>query len=177
MNTIQRRQNSKPCRALSDCEDLFEQKIVSNVEGNGWFVAHCPKTDLPLRPDHLSEVPECDIAYTIGLWESFLHPEVVVLGLPPEKSQALLTYVANSISERRRFDKQASFEGVLEDYRCRLEFIKPEKHRAYLPYARWFYRGDGFKAMQLCWPDSQGHYPSDPAFEQRLRPLQPYLVD
>jgi hypothetical protein len=161
--------NPKGVRTLEQCDDLLEKRIVEGILEKGWFVAHLPKLELPDSPEATSA------AYTIGLWHSCAHPEIVVLGLTPEKSQALLDYVATQVKGQKRFDSDGSFEGILYDYRCRLEFIGTGQHRDFLPYCRWFYRGDHFRAQQLCWPDAFGVYPGQTGFEERLRCQQPFL--
>ena len=52
-------------------------------------------------------------------------------------------------------------------------------HRHYpehFGYARWFYKGDDFPALQCLWPDKQGRFPSDADYSEPLRARQCLLV-
>ncbi|ODT58808.1 hypothetical protein ABS71_18465 [bacterium SCN 62-11] len=64
---------------------------------------------------------------------------------------------------------------LLDGVDCLLRAIPSELHRKYLGYNVWFYqdRPDGFPALQILWPDSQGRYPGQEGFEMEV--MQPSL--
>jgi hypothetical protein len=48
-----------------------------------------------------------------------------------------------------------------------------------LGYAIWFYRSlsKPFPAMQLIWPDKQGHFPWEAGYDERFYRLQKALYE
>src|SRR5947209_249261 len=45
------------------------------------------------------------------------------------------------------------------------------------PFARWFYEGDDFPALQCVWPDKAHQYPWHPDASEPFRQRQPVLYD
>ncbi len=151
MNNLQ---PMKPVRQLQDCDDLFEKRLVLEVAEKGFSVVHQPGS-----------------CYTVGLWKTHQHPELIVFGLPPERGQQLLQDAAGRLPLQLHQETDA----LTEEYRLRTETVKLEHHREFLSYNRWFYRGDHFQAWQLTWPDPDHRFPEDPQHPERFRQLQPSL--
>lgn len=144
----------KPLRELHDCEDLFEQRLVTEISEKSFSVVHQPGS-----------------CYTVGLWKSHQHPELIVFGLPAERGQRLLEQaVAHLPLELNQETTQ-----LTDEYCLRPSAVKREHHREFLSYNRWFYRGDHFQAWQLTWPDPDHRFPEDPQHPERFRQLQPSL--
>ena len=55
--------------------------------------------------------------------------------------------------------------------------MEQRHYREYLGYARWFYRGDDFPALQCVWPDSGHRYPWHPDAGADFVRRQPVLSD
>ena len=53
--------------------------------------------------------------------------------------------------------------------------VDEQFYEEYLGYARWFFKGDDFPAMQLVWPDRMHRFPWQSDFEEALRQHQPLL--
>lgn len=139
-------------RTEKDCDDLFERKLVNEIEGRGFSVVHEPEW-----------------CYTVGLWLHKQQPERILFGLPADRAQALLELAA----ERQELDGLIS--DLTEQHPLRVLPVQPSHYRQYLPYARWFYRGEGFQARQLVWPDREGRWPDQPDFDPRWASVQPLL--
>ena len=58
---------------------MIEQQIKECIEEFGWFVGMFESTN-----------NEPSFAYTIGLWKTFSHPEIISFGLPIETLQTIL---------------------------------------------------------------------------------------
>ena len=158
-----------PIRTLNDCDDVLERHLVREIAEQGWTVVH--STD----PAPRGLFP--NVAYTVGLWQTHEHPELLVFGLAPEQGQALLKLVCEEVAKGQRFTSLEQFTHLLEGHSCRFQALGQHFHREHLAYCRWFYRGDGFKALQLMWPDAQGHFPDEAAFDAYLAAHQPVLVN
>ena len=148
----------KPVRALSDCDDLFEKRLIQDIDQNGFSVVHQPGS-----------------CYTVGLWNRHRHPELIVFGLPADRGQQLLHQAVHEIQDGRPLSDAAPIRTLTEEYSLRAVPVKVEHHREYLSYNRWFYRGDHFQSWQLIWPDADHNFPDDPRHSDRLRELQPQL--
>jgi hypothetical protein len=148
----------KSIRQASDCDDLFERRLIQDIDQNGYSVVH-----------------QAGSCYTVGLWHKHRHPELIVFGLPAERGQQLLGRAVEEIQQGRRLEVGTPIDRLTEDYCLRAMPVKVEHHREYLSYNRWFYRGDDFHAWQLIWPDADHQFPDDPRHPQRLRELQPQL--
>lgn len=151
MNNIQ---GMKPVRQLQDCDDLFEKRLVLEVAEKGFSVVHQPGS-----------------CYTVGVWKTHQHPELIVFGLPAERGQKLLIEAVQQLP----LQTGQEIASLTDKYSLRPQPVKLEHHREFLSYNRWYYRGDGFQAWQLTWPDADHRFPDDPQHPERLRQLQPLL--
>ena len=144
----------KPVRQLQDCDDLFEKHLVEEVAQKGFSVVHQPGS-----------------CYTVGLWKTHQHPELIVFGLPAERGQKLLEQAAAHLPLQLGEETTQ----LTDEYPLRPTEVKMEHHREFLSYNRWFYRGDHFQSWQLIWPDPDHRFPDDPQHPERFRQVQPTL--
>jgi hypothetical protein len=149
---------SKPVRQEKDCDDLFEQRLVQQVAEQGFQTVHQPNS-----------------CYTVGLWHSHRHPELIIFGLPTERAHHLLGEAARQVIEGQHWNLNQDITTLTQEHPLRLQPVAECHHRDYLSYNRWFYRGDGFRAWQLVWPDPDGHFPGHPEFLPHLQSVQPDL--
>ena len=70
---------------IASPENDYEKKIHSNIDRVGW---------------HLTSVSSQDsysYSYSIGLFKTFGHPEVIVVGLPPDVAYSVVKDMVKSI--------------------------------------------------------------------------------
>jgi len=94
-----------------------------------------------------------------------------------ERAIALLNDMGQQIKGGRVYAESQRYADLVHSYETRMDKINPRHHKEYLGFCRWFYRGDGFSALQVVWPDPQYRFPDEPDFESRLRPAQPLLSE
>lgn len=151
-------------RARTDDLSPAERKLLDDVEADGLHVVHVPATGaLPAR------------SHSVGMWENFEQPEVVVVGLPPEVAGELIELVADEADEGHRFLDGTRHEGLLQDYPVRFVAVPKGRYGECLAAACWAYEGDDFAAVQLVWPDKQGRWPWDLEARQGFAETQPVL--
>ena len=130
---------------------------------------------------HVVEVGEDDegpgFAFTIGLHKRFDHPELIVFGLPLDTMHVMLNGAGESVRAGRTYAAGQSYDDVLEGYSCTFRPVPRRHYEAYLGYARWYYDGDDFPALQLIWPDREHQYPWGAAADAWIRKAQPVLAD
>lgn len=145
-------------------EDDGDRRLLEDVRTVGWHV-------IGIEADE--EGPA--LAYTVGLQHSFGHPELVMFGLPIDTLFGALNALGDAIKDGGRFQAEEETDQALGGYLVLFETVAPAHYREYLGYARWFYQGDHFAALQCVWPDAQPRYPTDPEFNTQLAGLQPSL--
>jgi hypothetical protein len=137
--------------------------IYERVKENGW-TAQFIQGPMPF-------------AYTIGLHERGL-PELLVTGMPPERANLVLDTVAKYLV---RGGRPVPGERMLIGGELLLEFVQVQHPVAHLKFAYSIY-GPGLRALQLVWPDEEGHLPwcaefrngdvRQPVFGVRVAPPQ-----
>jgi hypothetical protein len=109
-------------------------------------------------------------AYTIGLWLTFDHPELVLVG-PWSAWHGILANAVELIKDGRQFSPGDQSDDVLDDYAVRFAEVSTRNRRQLLTFADWASGRRGFGALQLILPDGQRRWPDDPEyalFEQQL---------
>ncbi|MBL9076162.1 MAG: DUF4262 domain-containing protein [Planctomycetes bacterium] len=155
-------------RARTDDLSPDQRQILDDVEAQGLHIA------VVAGDDGDDDGPPPHVA-SVGLWESFGQPEVVVFGLPTEVAAELLESIADEADEGHTFLDGTRHEGLLRDYPVRFVAVPKAHYAACFGAACWAYEGCDFPAVQLVWPDKQGRWPWDPAAREGFRAAQPVL--
>ena len=146
--------------------DDGDKKVLSDIERVGWHLVIIPEDE---------EGP--GFAFTIGLFHSFDHPEVAVVGQKMELQEYLLNEIGTQVQSGLRFTPTERYPGLLEGpFDCGFAEIPKNAYNEYLGYAQWYYRDREFPALQCLWPDRQNRIPIDDDFEPRLRDRQPLMT-
>jgi hypothetical protein len=127
-----------------------QQEVLADVAEQGVHVVHVPR-DGGQGPSY---------SYTVGLWESFQQPEVVVFGMPEDVAQDLL-----QAGDRR--------DDLLVGYPVRFFPVPADVVASHLGLAVWAYEGAPFAVVQLVWPDKQGRWPWEPDVRDGFAEAQP----
>ena len=115
--------------------------------------------------------------YTVGLWQSYQHPELLIVAPGKEASG-----FAGNISELGKrvaagevltpkvpIDKAfAKFDGVAREIH---KTLRPR----YFGVAEAVYEGRDYPALQVFWPDRQSRYPWESQADSKLFSAQPLL--
>jgi len=130
--------------------DAQESKVVADVERVGWSL-------MLIREEARQQKPGW--AFTIGLFETYRHPEVVMFGLKEESRSSILNWIGRCVKGGKHFTAGAEHDWVLDGYPCWSRGVSKRWYRDLLGWAIWFYGGCDFPAVQCIWPDKQGVYP------------------
>lgn len=115
-------------------------------------------------------------AYTVGLTETYGHPEVVVFGLSPlEATKALQTVAAQVKSIGQTFTTDLVYRHVFQNHRAAFRHVPPEKACSVLSLACQRYGQGAFEALQLVWPDDADRFPWEKGYDRRYLAMQPLL--
>lgn len=141
-----------------------ERQIFADIAEHGVHIVHVPASD---------GAPE--YAYTLGLWHTYQHPEVLVLGLAPEVASDLLEGLTDEIDAGRAFAAGAKCEGLVAHYPVWFGVVTAAQVQQWLPRVGWIYDGAEVACVQLVYPDKQGRWPWQDDVRDGFRALQPVL--
>ena len=145
-------------------DDPAEQRVLDNVAEYGW---HCVNI--------LEEKGSPPWTFSIGFYNTWQFPELIVVGFKREVAHPVLNIVAEMLKGGRPVDLDKPSDDLLEGYSCRFVEVPKRHYRDYVGFARWFYQGDGFPLYQLVWPSKAGYFPWEEQASKEFRAWQPLL--
>jgi hypothetical protein len=152
-------------RRLTERLDEADEKVLKDVENNGWHVIVVS-----------DEGREPGWGFSVGLYYTFRHPEVVIFGLPREVKYAVINTIGENVRIGKRYQSGIEAADILSnEVPCFFQTVEKSWYEHFLGYARWFYENDSFPVLQCFWPDKQGNYPWDQSFNAKLFERQPLL--
>ena len=113
--------------------------------------------------------------YSIGIYHSFAHPEIVIFGLSHEVIHAMIWNVVNAVKAGHHLEDGDESSDILQGYNCSFHIVDRAWYKDYFGRALDFYGGSDFPILQCVWPDKNGLYPWQEGFNEGLRAAQPLL--
>lgn len=144
----------------------INEKALDDIRRIGWHV-------MGIEGDETTP----NVAHTIGLQQSYGHPEIVILGLKMPLMMEILGDLGERVASGAKLSASDELDDVLEGYPVRFQSVLPVGHERFLPGANEFYGEAGFKALQCLWPDKEGHFPGDRDVDSGCATVQPRLGD
>ncbi|MBJ2128273.1 DUF4262 domain-containing protein [Alteromonas sp. IB21] len=124
-------------------------QITDNIEKYGWQFQYVFDADGD-RPS---------FAYTIGLFESYSHPEIMVFGLKKDVMHTLLSNIAADIKNGATFNCDTKFSGLLSDnFETMFKEMRSEWKSEYAGIALDYYDKE-IPIWVLFWPDKNNVLP------------------
>jgi hypothetical protein len=115
-------------------------------------------------------------AFTVGAWRRFGIAEAVVVGLPEDMSQVLLSAYVTKAREGERFLAGAIYDGFFEGVPVAFEKVHKGWYPEYLGSAFLLYAKGDFPALQIIVPTPQGYWPWHPDAPAGFGAWQPVLT-
>jgi hypothetical protein len=147
----------------------YERELIRNVAEFGWQCLSVGAGD-----------DEPGFSYTIGLWETFGAPELIVFGLDSGLMYEMLACMVDALRRGARVDEGARWP-LLRNHDCISRRVHPSQiNRDHFNSALWYRRHRGeappLEAYQLFWPGVEdGLFPWEAGCSARVRELQPRL--
>ncbi len=151
---------------MSDVQDEIEARVRHDIARHGWHLVLVPP-----------EESAPGWAHTIGLFEGFEHPEVLVFGIDLQVLARLLNHVGEAIRRGRRFASGEEAPGLLEQGALAFRDLAPKWRDPFLGNAAWHYQRDDVPCLQCFWPDPGGHFPWQRECDAEWRGDQPLLFE
>jgi Domain of unknown function (DUF4262) len=151
-------------RELPTPQDDHDRKLLADIDRVGWAVIGV-----------LEDEEGPGFAYSVGLFHTLGHPEILLMGLRPPIAQQLINSAGERVRTGERFEAGRRYDGIAAGFP--LAFVEMDRryYKEYLGYAGWFYRGPDFSVLQCLWPDKQGVFPWEPGYDSRFFELQRVL--
>lgn len=144
--------------------DESEEVVRENVRKYGWHVSLIEEDD---------EGP--GFAYSIGLYETFKKPEVIIFGLPTDVMHRIINDIGEEHRSGRPVVADGPQEGILKNLPVHLKPVLKKHYKEYFGYGLWYYSGPSFPAVQCFWPDRTGKFPWEGGFPEDWLRRQPDL--
>jgi len=145
-------------------KDEPEKIVLSNIAEYGWHCVNIVEDD--------GQPPW---SFTIGLYESYAHPELIIIGRSRATSYEILKTLADDI-ELNDPPNLTNPEGhLLLGMKCHFRRVNTRYYSDYVGFALWFYRKRKFPLYQIVWPDRDGLYPWDSTAPKPFKEWQPLL--
>jgi len=128
------------------------KRIHDDVATFGWHVVAV-----------MSDGQSPEFAFTIGLFQTHAHPELVVFGLPRKVAHGIFSTCVQRIEEGLRLEAGQVRDDILNNYRATFLDVPTRFYPEYFGSGIGFYDGLDFPVLQLVWPDKDNHFPWDPA--------------
>ncbi len=147
-------------------KDEAERKALDNIKKYGLHNVHV-----------FGDEKNPPFSYSVGLFENYLHPEIVIIGLKYELAQVLLNNMAHDIKNGKNFTAGEFHEDVLDNFLCYFGEVPKSEYKEYVGWARWFYEGDDFPLVQCVYPTVKGKFAWEKDFPEDVRFFCRMLID
>jgi Domain of unknown function (DUF4262) len=145
-------------------EDSGERKVIADIAKFGWHCVHIH-----------GEGDIVEYTFTVGLFQTCQHPELIIFGIPSKVSHQILTIAADAAKSGEPLELSQTTQSLLEGYPCCFAEVPRTEYREYVGYARWYYEGDGFPLYQIVWPARSGQFPWDQLASAEFKRAQPVI--
>lgn len=122
----------------------------------------------------LGDASTPSFSYTIGLTESFNHPELILIGLHPQVAHSILNRAGTMIREGNRFSDMSRINTIIENYPVAFRNVPSPTKQAWARGDATRYP-DGFELLQMFYPDTEGHFPWEKGANLTFHTLQSSL--
>ena len=142
----------------------YERELLANIRTHGW---QCTSVGA-------GEGQPC-FSYSIGLFQSFGYPELLIIGLPSRFAHEMLTIAANAARPGNPLNVQEPTDALLEGFSCAFVKVPESAYDEYVLSASWYYEGNAFPLLQIVWSSKEGRFPWHPRAGKKFREAQPVV--
>lgn len=141
--------------------DSVIKKVIADIEQFGWHIIKVPEDN---------EGP--GFAYSVGLFKSYQHPEIIIFGLPIETMHKILNNIGIQIKSGTNIQHNSLHSGILKaGFTVKFRNVSLEG-KEFLGMATKYYMHN-FEALQLLWPDKSNVLPDSENCDSLVKNKQP----
>ncbi len=132
-----------------------DEQIARHIEAHGWHCLHVGA----------SNGDEDPFSYSIGFWQRFQAPEVMVFGLGESQSHALLAACLAQLEAGARFEPGVENDSLLGGgYKVVFKVVGEDRFPEYLGTAMRYYEDRPFPALVMFLPDREHRFAWDEGY-------------
>jgi hypothetical protein len=98
-------------------------------------------------------------SYSIGLYDSFRHPEIIIFGLPSDVMNRAINILAETIRSGKMYEAGFEYQEPFDGIKCVFHLVDKSWYPIFAGRAIRFYEGQDFPLLQCIWPDREKNYP------------------
>src|SRR5262245_50153786 len=111
------------------CEGTDDEKVLADVGNYGWHVVKIWETN-----------ETTGWAFSIGLYQNFNHPDLIVFGLIDELLHIVINSIGEDVRAGKRFEIDVKYPDLIDGYSCIFKPVNTVWYSHFLGYANWFYK-------------------------------------
>jgi hypothetical protein len=145
--------------------DEHEAQTLADIDRFGWSLL---KVSNDMGPDFV---------YSVGMFRTLGHPEIVMFGLRLNDMCVIINDVGAHVRAGARYTAGQVSDEFLQGYDVTFRAVPEYQYAGHLGWANWLYGGHDYPALQLIFPDREHRWPWDDAATASFRETQPVLAD
>jgi hypothetical protein len=145
--------------------DEPEAQTLADIDRFGWSVFKVSNDQGP------------DFAYSVGMFRTLGHPEIVMFGLPLETMHQLINDVGARVRAGVRYVAGQVSDEFLAGYDITFRAVPAYQYQGHLGWANWLYSGEDYPVLQMVYPDRERRWPWDDGVAAGFLEQQPVLAD
>lgn len=149
--------------------EKYAQLVWEKVEESGWAVVSV------MGASESEKDP--GYAYTVGLFENYSHPELMIAGLPRETSAGILNQLGLRVSKGENFEICEPVDRVIRGHKARFSSMDPSWIQKMMGLNDLYIPIEDLPAIQTLWPDEQGLFPDEVGCDISVKRLQPLCAN
>ena len=139
--------------------------VLDNIANYGWHFMHVTAEDGSLG-----------WAYTIGLSQTFNHPEIIMFGQSRDVLYKVICDIVNNVRNGTIFQpNDEDYTSFLEDFQCRFITVNKKWYSSFIGFAVWYYQITNFSVLQFTWRKTDMDWPVTSISETDWFGIQPLL--
>ena len=146
-------------------DDPGDRKLLDDVATHGWHCVHI-----------LEDEDGPEYSFTVGLFHSFGHPELIIFGLSAKVAHQILEIMVDAAKAGTPIDLSKPTDELLNNYTCCFADVPHAQYHEHVGFCRWFYEGNHFPLYQIVWPSRAGLYPWHPDASAEFKAMQPVIA-
>lgn len=153
--------------AASEQAELAEAvtRAKADIARVGWHIVLVEGEDTP------------GFLYTVGLWQSYQHPELLIVA--PGKEASGFAANISELGKRVAGGEVLAANVPIDKAFAKFDGVAREIHKNWRPryfgVAEGVYEGREYPALQVFWPDRQSRYPWESQADSKIFSAQPLL--
>ena len=114
-------------------------------------------------------------SYSIGLTQTYQHPEIICFGLSSSLGHEIVNDIASMIKNGIIFEDGKIYTDIFQDSKATFLTVDQSNLEYYFGAGLNYYQGEKFIALELIWTDRNDLFPWEENFEEEFLYQQPLL--